>query len=226
MTDARLRELERTAPGDPAAGARLLQERLRLGALTRDRLELAAYAGDETARLVLFGSLNPPVHTIPPDLLDVATAPFDTVDLATDAAGRLPSPLPRKFDLARWLRGLSRWGPTVLVRAAEAAGRVALVVWRLYPMHARESAERALDACAAWLACPCKDHERAWEAACDAVGPALLAELSWLPVPRDVAGCVAGWTEDALYAADLAGEERVREAVQRALVTWALGESA
>mgnify|MGYP000508562817 CR=1 FL=1 len=54
MSDARLRELERqAATGDADAGARLLLERERLGHFTRERLALAAHAGDPTARQAL-----------------------------------------------------------------------------------------------------------------------------------------------------------------------------
>lgn len=54
MADARLRALEREATrGDGVAGARLLLERVRLGALEPSRLRLAAYAGDARARLAL-----------------------------------------------------------------------------------------------------------------------------------------------------------------------------
>lgn len=54
MADARLRALEREAiRGDGVAGARLLLERVRLGALAPSRLHLAAYAGDARARLAL-----------------------------------------------------------------------------------------------------------------------------------------------------------------------------
>jgi hypothetical protein len=51
MSDARLRELERqAATGDEDARARLLLERARLGHFTRERLALAAHAGDPTSR--------------------------------------------------------------------------------------------------------------------------------------------------------------------------------
>jgi hypothetical protein len=57
MSDARLRELERKwketgAVGDEAA---YLLERMRVGDVTRDRLEFAAYCGHEAARRVVGG---------------------------------------------------------------------------------------------------------------------------------------------------------------------------
>lgn len=59
MADQRLRALEREAArGDEVAAARLLSERLRRGDLTAERLRLAGYLGDSTARL----ALGPDVH--------------------------------------------------------------------------------------------------------------------------------------------------------------------
>lgn len=54
MTDQRLRDLERdAASGDLQTQARLLLERVRVGQLTEERLRLAAYLGDEAARVAL-----------------------------------------------------------------------------------------------------------------------------------------------------------------------------
>ncbi len=54
MTDLALRRRERAASGgDLEARARLLAERLRHGAVARERLRLAAYAGDAAAAVVL-----------------------------------------------------------------------------------------------------------------------------------------------------------------------------
>lgn len=54
MTDARLRATSRAAAqGDPAARAALLLERVRAGELGRERLQLAAWLGDDLAREVV-----------------------------------------------------------------------------------------------------------------------------------------------------------------------------
>src|SRR5690242_18087499 len=54
MSDQRRRRAERDAAGgEPAARARLLVERLRLGELQREALELAAYLGHSPARSAL-----------------------------------------------------------------------------------------------------------------------------------------------------------------------------
>jgi hypothetical protein len=56
MTDQRLRDLEREAArGDLQAQARLLLERVRVGDLTEEKLRLAAYLGDEAAKLAVAG---------------------------------------------------------------------------------------------------------------------------------------------------------------------------
>jgi hypothetical protein len=54
MSDAELRALEKRArTGDADARAKWLVARVRAGTLTRERLEAAAYAGDEGARLAV-----------------------------------------------------------------------------------------------------------------------------------------------------------------------------
>lgn len=54
LVDERLQDLRRrVAQGEPGARVALLAERLRTGDLTRERLELAAFVGDEDARRAL-----------------------------------------------------------------------------------------------------------------------------------------------------------------------------
>jgi hypothetical protein len=59
MSDTRLRELERRwkETGSPDDEAAYLKERVRVGDLTQERLELAAYCGHEGARRAVRGSL-------------------------------------------------------------------------------------------------------------------------------------------------------------------------
>jgi hypothetical protein len=68
MSDARLRELERRwkESGSPDDEAAHLQERARIGDLTRDRLELAAFCGHEAARKV---AELPPATGVPTEWL-------------------------------------------------------------------------------------------------------------------------------------------------------------
>lgn len=53
MSDARRREIERSAATDPAAAGRLLLERLRAGEVSRERVHLLALVGDPAACLAL-----------------------------------------------------------------------------------------------------------------------------------------------------------------------------
>jgi hypothetical protein len=132
-----------------------------------------------------------------------------------------------------WLSGLaSRW-PGVMVRAAAAAGRVALANRMQQPgcalsrphdgdclecLAAEEAdceSKAALEACEAWIACPCEEHREAWRALSHDLPP-------WVPHEQ--------WKEniDAQTLRPAASEtspEAVREAIQAALIPWALGRS-
>ena len=164
--DTKLRSTRRQADrsSDPLDLARVLVERLRGGTIDPERVALAAYCGSEAARLALFGSFNPPVYEVPPALIEVACAPFDSVDLTPDSVGRLPSPLPRQFDLAKWLSGLSRWQShpySAPVRAALAAAEA------VYP-HFVESMKREVGThtVCANPRYPGQSHKAAVEASC------------------------------------------------------------
>lgn len=251
MADLRAREAERlaAATGDPEARAAWLRERLRreevcsrcggygeslmskairihvararggrwassaelvpssappcpacAGLALCQRIELAAYAGDAGAALAAGGGLS-----------------YDEIGRATSR------------DLAAWTRGLARWGAPVLVRAACAAGRVALPVWEQadagateggYMLHVQNidmtdgsAPRRALDAAEAWLAEPTEERLQAWREAWVYVPEA------WLPGQDDPPHVLAQRVE---RAARLAGEGPVRAAVSAALCSWAL----
>lgn len=220
------------------------------GSVLKARVALAAYCGSEAARIALFGSFNPPVYEVPPALIEVACAPFDSVDLTPDSVGRLPSPLPRQFDLAKWLSDLSRWQshPFVApVRAALAAAEAVCSVEWVRPLFGNAgtsqllAVRRALDAVVAWLADPSEDRRleacRAWLSARPVDGG--LSGL-WIPCPTSRAeggwGLERPWTPGAVDVAEWnarapseaarlhpSGEPAIREAIQRALVAWALG---
>lgn len=123
MSDSRLRELERqAAAGDVQARARLLAERVRVGDLAPDRLQLAAYLGDPQARQALGEQ-----------------APAQVEQLST------------------WSEGLEQWGRDTLIRAALAAARLGLGVWRArYP--ADDHLPRGLESVERWVADPTPDH--------------------------------------------------------------------
>lgn len=198
------------------------------GLSLRQRVELAAYAGDAGARLVL--GRRVPGRGGP--------APHDLVAWAMFVADSLPV----------WTRGLARWGAPVQVRAALAAARVAQVVgcYEHRPDCTRTRCApilRALDACAAWLTEPTEERRvAAARALIDARPTAGALERAWLPcVPRGPGGGwgvetvgvwpstadTGEWNERAVpLAARVAGEAPVRAAVSAELVAWALGGGA
>jgi len=123
VSDARLRRLERgAAPGDVAAAARLLAERVRSGALDRERLALAAYAGDDASRTALAAA--GPVEAGILEPLEALRA-----GVAAKERGERADPHPRDV-LTGWARGLRRWGKPACVRAAVAAARATVPAWR------------------------------------------------------------------------------------------------
>lgn len=137
MADARLRQLERLfGAGDPAAGARLLLERVRQGELALERVRLAAALGDPAARAALS---EPPLP--PGERDDLRQLPDEA-----DAFGA--------SDEEDWLDRLAAFGKQPLVRAAVYAARP-LLDWfeqEAYPGERR--ARAALAAAEAWLAQP------------------------------------------------------------------------
>lgn len=203
------------------------------GSPLRARVELAAYLRDEVARAVVTCAHR-----------DLAWGP--------GGCGCYEAGSPR---LDQWLSGLSHWqdiGPApgwVLVKAAVAAARVALVEWLagqgwwlagreagdtdgggLCHTSGREQPEQrwravqapllAIEAAEAWLECPCFACERRWEEVFTAARRVPSAVL-WLPAPPSMAN--ADMRANGLKAASwLAGEHSVRSAIRDSLVSWAL----
>jgi hypothetical protein len=133
--DERLAELRRRAEQDPSLRPQLLAARVRAGELTRDRLELAAYAGDPAARLVVGVGVVP-----------VPIGPHDV----SGVAGDWPSVDSAPID--HWVRGLrNRWEPELVVRAAFAAA-----------LAANHGPSNLLRRIRSWLRCPCSRHRRRW----------------------------------------------------------------
>ena len=219
MADQRKRQLERAAaaaPDDVQAQAALLLERLRVGELALGRVELAAYCGDPVARRVIYGHL--------PDWI----SPSHT-HIRDDAYGRAWSvePLP---DWASRLQSL--WGREVCVRAAVTAARLALPVWEegnLAP-HACFQSGAAISCAAPEQHAPLEAIEAAerWledqsEENAQAAGDAAVAGLPrWAMIPA--AGAyhpgVTNMHSGPVDAAELVGEQAIRNAVQRALIEW------
>ncbi|MCO5169417.1 MAG: hypothetical protein M9894_23990 [Planctomycetes bacterium] len=131
MADTTRRDLERRArQGDPTAAARALSARVRAGALTDERLRLAALVGDAAARL----ALGPAAPAEPADADGLAAAlqgfGVEAVVRATVAATRAVTAVadPRAgWDLARARRAMD---------AAEA--------WLACPCDAHVEAARAV----------------------------------------------------------------------------------
>jgi hypothetical protein len=219
VSDARLRQLQRdAATGDLAARARLLTERVRIGDLAPDRLQLAAYLGDEAAE----EALGQRPH-VPP----------------TITVGRWVRGLARPTVGEGW----PEWAAQAYALAAAAAARSVLPC---FAGRDPVAATRAVEALDAWIACPCDEHGRASAAAASHVpqpppGPAGLfasrgvrfaglAVLRAAAIPLGRAGLPRGATPPETIAADTAADaaratspEAVRVAIREALVPWALG---
>lgn len=237
-TDLRLRTAGRALAADssPEARAAWIRERLRAG-LDPERVELAAYCSDPAALTAL-----PPCERFSeacePHLECDCCGCHDGVPLA-GAEAKPPDyercvRAGRLYSLTVWLRGLSRW-EGAQVRAAMAAARMALEVAAerakfdgrpIERIHAElRAAGRAIEAAEAWAACPCEEHLQAWRTACSLVA---MGRFPWLPhaLAADSPERAESLRASIVIAAGVAGEPAVREAIQRALVEWALGGGA
>lgn len=210
--ELRARDREARALGTPVERSRVLADRVRMGTLAPERLEIAAYCGNKAAILAggLTGWANP---------ADPTQRPF-----------------------GEWIEGLARWGPTVQVRGALALQRAMFKLTTSGPcaascgvedaMRARkERLQLALDAQAAWIENP---TERARERARWAWSAAWIHREPWLLPPPDQHGrwlepcgilaCVEACTRRSDYASPRGvGPRAARNAITSALVSWSLG---
>jgi hypothetical protein len=229
--DAHLQDLRRRAgaTGNVQDQAALLRARVRAGELGQDLLELAAFCGDEGARLVV-----DPGHQVG-TYFHLPPTPDRPHGIHGDGV---------RFD--EFVSDISRWADVpgwVVVRAAVAAARVALraefdrgvrievtgeqlaSAWNILTPEARprymtadlRRAAAALEAAEAWLACPCEKHEEAWIVASHHPGTDVPNVPGWLPCGHARKGGTV------LVAAQYAGEAAVRAAICDALVAYALG---
>lgn len=125
MSDQRLREFERhwRDTGSLQDEAAYLRERLRVGDLSQDQVELAAYCGHEAARR-----------------LSLADWTERTVSNGDQRVEDLQS-------LIDWLKGLGRWGPRV---CAQVAHEVAKEAYKLHETRLPEQVATELQALRAW----------------------------------------------------------------------------
>lgn len=160
MSDARVRELERRwrETGAVADEASHLLERLRVGGLPRERLELAASCGHEAARL--------------------ATG-LQTVDLATLLArlDREPQPLPVVAALACAMLTFSRWEVGSRAELAPRAAIDAARGWLIEPSEARQRQAWEAGCQSCDLARPSLDISYRSAAWCAAMPALLTADL-------------------------------------------------
>lgn len=208
--DERLRTLERRAQtGDPEAEAALLRYRQQIRDLPRKRLRLAAYLGHPPAQLIYEEYLRSPNQ---------------------------------RFD--KWIRGILHYGGDAAGRrVALAAARTMVPVWGETFPEEEHVASYALGAAEEWIACPCPQHERAMRNSgirLNQRAEHLTGGARMLADPRQrsltqragrVARALCGVTfrpgrtsqmAAVEEAARIVGEERVRRAIQRELVPWAL----
>lgn len=253
MADHRLRTAARALQADtsPEARAAVLRERLRAGAIDPERVALAAYCGDEGARIGLGpkivkhvrgevcccgsesdnaehgyygveGYTHNFVHAC--DYYNVECECEVTIE--TEERPR-EGEWADQADLGVWLRGLSRWGHETHVRASIAAARF----WAAWgPEHqSRERDPRIVESL---------EDLAEWEQVGRLVGDRPFAHPwhtppAWEPVRQawlmaHDGGSVERRADPAhavaavMAAADSCGEAPVRAAICSALVSWAL----
>lgn len=181
------------------------------GLTLHERIELAAYCGDEASRLVTGWELG--------DRVRVAGA----WHFAPEGS------------LRDFAKGLARWGQLVCVRAAWAAGLAcahdantyrdwcrqcgsrhpATTAWGCRGCEDLVAPRKALDAVKTWLDCPCTSCKPAWH---NSMRNHVWLDYQWIPHPED-----KGNQFDVIrVAAQHIGEEAVRRAVSTELIRWAL----
>jgi hypothetical protein len=147
MSDDRLRELERTFHQTRALAdeVRWHTERLRVGEVTSERLQLAAYLGHAASREV--------VGTVVPGTVEAFQAKASLPKTPSGSKEHWEMPF------KRWGLGLLAWGETTVVRMLLA------FLWRSLPLwdtlrEAQDFVEPlvAAEAFEDWVLCPCPKH--------------------------------------------------------------------
>jgi hypothetical protein len=209
VSDEHLRELERRSKetGSPEDEAAWIRERVRIGELARERVELAAYCGHAGARLVSVGQVVP---TVSADWLQGLYRWGETTYArATLACSRSLLPAPSEQPYAQTLQQA--------MAAAEA----------LLRCPCKEHLRLASNG----------EYAAAWAGGSDAKPPERNARddprwLAWEPVDldRETAGIVGRAAEAILGSIEMrlgrrATADDARAAASEALVIWALAGS-
>ena len=214
-----------------------------------DRWALAAYCGDEAARVLLSG---------PPSLAqDASFVPQLNFRRRgnCETCGRFQSHGYdcKKIRLDEWLYGLGRW-PEALTRAVVAAAEATLPAFRVSTIQwphelgceciecseeslAFTNARLAVEAARAYVECPCEDCFKEWAVAWNRLGDEdcfkewavawnrLGDAKGWIPAPGknrslvNVTGLVSECSR-------ISGEDRVLASICAELIPWALEETA
>lgn len=171
------------------------------GVLTIPGRELAAYCGDEAARVLVpvrltRQTVDKPLHWSP------GAREF------VESGGILVP-----CDFGAWVRGLSRYGREACVRAAVAAARAVIADWERgsRPVEALWHGPQATEAAERWLADPSEANEDAWAVL-------LLQDVpDWVPTINEHL-----FGQSVRSATEILGEQPTRKAIQDALIPWAL----
>ena len=228
MSDLRLRELKRRASAEPTDDNLLdvLRERLRLGELTQDQVELAAYCQHELAKKLAPAPAPRPISEVG------RKEHRRQVDRYRRWKGR-------KIPDQRWVLGLSRFGQVVIVRAAIAVAETWMELETLdrardprvvnmgYPplMDGIPEARTVVEAARVWLSDPSERNKRAcWVTGANRMtlrDPGIGVALA---VTRHDDGGNGHWLQLELANAVRLGygTNLLMFRVDRALATWAL----
>ena len=230
VSDERLRELERRwkETGSVEDEAAFLLERVRVGELTQERLELAAYCGHPASQAAVgeagLRRQAAALRDVQPWLKQDASQFFGM------CTGPVETEWKRRLADAEWIYGLGLWGKAVAVRAS-------LLITAQLPL-AAPAAREAVRAAEAWLESPDSSStdlaQRQSETAMlessrcgESQTELLCAHYAALAAAKEeVERVVAAANRCAYLAATRAlSPERVTKAIKDGLVNWSLGSS-
>ncbi len=231
--DARIRGIERAADEDPEARDEWLKESIRAGAISTDRLKLAAYCGDVAARRLVALPL-----TVERQDRRSRTKGF-VIEKDWSRADNVAKEGEPGLGLETWSYLLTFWPDDVIVRAAVEAASLALAARSASGRGADGIEARAIQTARDWLACPCHEHAERVRAnpevtirsggkrTEDAWWGGVISLVLWVNDGlgfEALQGFATVFADTLLGASDVVGsEEAVRGAVAKGLIAWALG---